>query len=388
MAYSTKLRAFKAVQKVQLGQAKKVRFKGKNQFDSLESKSNKQGIRFIDGRISWSSNRQKKSKLELDCIVDTNDPVVRHGIEQRVKYCRLVKRKLNTKIRFFVQLVLEGSTYLKPQFNSPDKEVGLDIGPSTIAHISDNHVQLEKFCHQLADKQNEIRILQRKLDRQRRANNPQNYTEKGEIRKGIKLVWNNSNQYFKTKNRLAEIQRKQAAHRKSLHGNLANRILSQGNQVKTEKLSYKSFQRNYGKSVGFRAPSMLVEMLRRKAERAGGAVTEISTFKTKLSQFCHICGEYTKKPLSQRVHKCCNLSIQRDIYSAFLALSVENDTLDVPAVNNRWQSLEANLRAASKHASEIGKAAKEQHLLSHENSVSSEQLAHKVKLIPDEARNV
>ena len=65
------MRAFKAVQKVQFGQAKKVRFKGKNQFDSLESKSNKCGIRFIDGRISWSSNRQKKSKLELDCIVKT-----------------------------------------------------------------------------------------------------------------------------------------------------------------------------------------------------------------------------------------------------------------------------------------------------------------------------
>lgn len=92
----------------------------------------------------------------------------------------LVKRKLNTKIRFFVQLVLEGSTYLKPQFNSPEKEVGLDIGPSTIAHISDNHAQLEKFCHQLDGKQNEIRTLQRKLDRQRDANNPQNYTEKGE----------------------------------------------------------------------------------------------------------------------------------------------------------------------------------------------------------------
>ena len=47
--------------------------------------------------------------------------------------------------------------------------------------ILDNHVQLEKFCHQLDDKQNEIRILQRKLDRQRRANNPQNYTEKGTL---------------------------------------------------------------------------------------------------------------------------------------------------------------------------------------------------------------
>jgi hypothetical protein len=48
---------------------------------------------------------------------------------------------------------------------------------------------------------------------------------------------------------------------------------------------------------------------------------EISTHSTKLSQFCHGCGLFVKKPLWQRWHECpCGIGpIQRDLYSAFLA---------------------------------------------------------------------
>jgi hypothetical protein len=38
-------RAYKAVEKVLFGKSKKVRFKGKNQMDSVEGKSNKSGIK-------------------------------------------------------------------------------------------------------------------------------------------------------------------------------------------------------------------------------------------------------------------------------------------------------------------------------------------------------
>jgi transposase len=199
--------------------------------------------------------------------------------------------------------------------------IGLDIGPSTIAYVTDDNAVIERFCDELKDKQKEIRRLQRKLDRQRRANNPQNYNPDGTIKKG-KKTWRESTRLKITKRKLAELQRKLAVHRKSLHGNLANRILRQGKHIKTEKLSYRAFQKNYGKSVKDRAPGMFMEILHRKAENAGGFVDEFSTKDTKLSQYCHKCGKYTKKPLSQRWHTCCNLNIQRDIYSAFLAGSV------------------------------------------------------------------
>jgi len=339
-------RAFKAVQRIAFGQAKRVRFKGKNQLKSVEGATNKTGIRYKEktGHVLWKG-------LKLKCIIDVNDEVVVHGLSHRVKFCRIIKRIFNGKARFFVQLALEGKPYQK--FETPDNTVGLDIGPSTIAVVTDDNATLERFCDALKDKQKEIRRLQRKLDRQRRANNPQNYNPNGTIKKG-KKTWHQSTRYKKTRRKLAELQRKLAAHRKTLHGKKANRILRQGKYVKTEKLSYRAFQKNFGRSVRDRAPGMFMVILRRKAENAGGSVVEFSTRATKLSQYCHKCQKYTKKPLSQRTHTCCNLNIQRDIYSAFLAGSVvENSgestkkqaspcfrsTLDTADVTERWRSM-------------------------------------------------
>jgi len=331
-------RAFKAVQRIAFGQAKRVRFKGKNQLKSVEGKSNKTGIRYKQetGYVEWNG-------LKLKCIIDVNDKVVVHGLSCRIKYCRIVKRIFNGETRFFVQLILEGKPYQK--FLSPDNTIGLDIGPSTIACVSDEQASLERFCDELKDKQKEIRRLQRKLERQRRANNPQNYNPDGTIKPG-KKTWHESTRLKITKRKLAELQRKLAAHRKTLHGNLANRILRQGKHVKTEKLSYRAFQRNFGKSVKDRAPGMFMKILRRKAKNAGGSVLEFSTKTTKLSQYCHKCGKYTKKLLSQRWHTCCNLNIQRDLYSAFLAGSVVENKLDTADVTKRWRSTEAVLQRA------------------------------------------
>jgi len=340
-------RAFKTVQCLAFGQAKKVRFKGKNQLKSIEGKTNTTGIRFSDaGYVEWNS-------LKLRCIIDVNDEVIVHGLSHPVKYCRIIKRIVNGKVRFFVQLILEGKPFIKEKNEPSDNIVGLDIGPSTIAAVSGKHASLERFCDELSLKQKKIRRLQRALERKRRANNPQNYNPDGTIKSG-KKSWHDSKRYLRTNTKLAEIQRKLAAHRKTLHGNLANRILRQGKHIKTEKLSYKAFQKNYGKSVKDRAPSMFMEILRRKAENAGGLVNEFSTKETKLSQYCHKCGKYTKKPLSQRVHRCCKLNLQRDLYSAFLAGSIVEDPtpsrgreyLDTADVSKRWRSMETILQRA------------------------------------------
>jgi hypothetical protein len=69
--------------------------------------------------------------------------------------------------------------------------------------------------------------------------------------------------YRRTKQRLANQERKLAAHRKSLHGRLVHEIVSCGNRVTLEKVSYKAWQKQYGKSVGRCAPGMFVELLKR-----------------------------------------------------------------------------------------------------------------------------
>jgi hypothetical protein len=69
--------------------------------------------------------------------------------------------------------------------------------------------------------------FQRQLDRQRRANNPDNYNPNGTVKRGPK-VWRKSARQRRSRANLAELQRKQAARRKSLHGQLVNRVLRMG----------------------------------------------------------------------------------------------------------------------------------------------------------------
>ncbi len=316
-------RAFGAQKRVALEQARRVRFKGKNQMDTLEGKSNATGIRWRGGAVEWTG-------LVLPTVIDGRDPVVVHGLSCPVKYVRLVRRQVNGQNRFWAQLVLEGELYRKLNADGSPKHplgtgtVGLDAGPSTIAAVGAEHALLEPFCRELQRKQREIRRLQGHLDRQQRANNPQNYNSNGRIKKGPK-TWKVSHGMEGTQTRFADLHRRQAAHRKSLHGNLCNRVLALGNVFLHEDVSIKGWQKRFGRSVGFRAPGRFFRELLRKAESTGGTAIAFPTRTTALSQVCH-CGYREKKRLSQRWHRCpaCGAVAQRDLYSAYLARFVES----------------------------------------------------------------
>ena len=160
-----------------------------------------------------------------------------------------------------------------------------------------------------------------------------------------------------TERRLAELHRRQAEHRKSLHGRLVNDILRMGDQIHLEKLSYQAFQKGYGRSTQLRAPGKFVKMLRRKAESAGGVVHEFPTRTTRLSQAC-LCGAVEKKALSQRWHRCsCGVVMQRDLFSAFLALCVEDEALDAEKAGEIWPGLESVLWAALSEIESVSGAA-------------------------------
>jgi hypothetical protein len=123
-----------------------------------------------------------------------------------------------------------------------------------------------------------------------------------------------------------------------------------GHTIITEKISYKGWQKRYGKSVGLCAPGMLIDHLRRTVASTGGTLHEVPTRSTKLSQLCHGCGEFVKKPLSQRLHQCaCGIGpVQRDLYSAFLAAYLD-PTEPIPSCAqyvDPWEGAEARLKAA------------------------------------------
>jgi len=182
------------------------------------------------------------------------------------------------------------------------------------------------LAEELAPDARTRRRLQRRLDRQRRATNPEHFDERGQVKKrtrGKTRCWQESTGYQKTRRRLATTERKLAAHRRSLHGRLANQIVALGDDIRIEHQSYTAWQRRFGRSVAIRAPGRFVEALKCAVARTGTILLhELSTHQTRLSQWCHGCRTCTKKPLSQRVHQCphCGLGtqelIQRDLYSA------------------------------------------------------------------------
>jgi hypothetical protein len=182
---------------------------------------------------------------------------------------------------------------------------------------------------------------QRHLDRQHRAGSPGCFRPDG-THKPDRCDWQRSRSAEHTKTQVAELHRRLAEHRKTLHGGLANRLFAHGANIACEKLDYVAWQKNFPRSVRDRAPGTLVEMIRRKAESAGGErLYEYNPQTTALSQTC-LCGNRKKKLLSQRVHRCeCGITEHRDLFSAYLGLHVRTgadgpDRLDLEAANTGW----------------------------------------------------
>ncbi len=348
-------RAFEAVNRMAVGKARNVRFKGKrglHQISSLEGKSNAAGLRWREGILHWGT-------LSLPMVSGAdNDPVIAYGLSHRIKYVRLVRRTIKGRLRWFAQLVCEGIPMRKidpktGQFQHPwgTETQGLDIGPSTIARVGQTSADLEAFAADVVRDHAAIRRLQRHCDRQRRANNPDCYDAKGRAIQG-KHPTQASRRQRQTNARLAELFRREAAYRRTLHGQLANQILRHGVTIKTEKLSYKAFQKRFGRSISVRAPKLFLTILTRKAESAGGQVIEFNTRTTALSQTC-LCGQKHKKRLSERVHACdCGVTMQRDLFSAYLARFVEDDALQVTKAAESWSGAEPLLRTAWKRATQ------------------------------------
>ena len=369
LAQTLASRAYRALNRVCLGQARRVRFKSKGRgLSSIENKRNDTGMRFVleaqdqgpsQGYLLWHDDR-------LPALIDWGDAVVAHGLAQPVKYARLVRRSASSPRaqgtdrqgeRYFVQLVLKGRPYHKPKHTAGSDTVGLDLGPSSIAIVPrEAEARLEPLCAELRPDARAIRRMQRKMDRQRRAANPERYDERGRPKKRGKGAprWKESRGYQASRRRKATRERKLAAHRKSLHGRLAHQIAAVGHTIHTEKISYKGWQKRYGKGVGLRAPGMLMDHLKRTVVSTGGTLHEVPTRSTKLSQFCHGCGRCVPKPLSQRWHQCpCGIGpVQRDLYSAFLAAYLD-PTDPIPSCARYvvpWAGAEARLVAAHERA--------------------------------------
>ena len=197
----------------------------------------------------------------------------------------------------------------------------IDMGPKHFAAFlrgEDYSIAiLQPIFDKLKEYANELRVLQRKLDRQRRASNPGNYKPNGTIRKESvsdgSVHRDTSRQIIVSKNSIVLFGRRAPV----LSVSYQVSSLHSASKVSAEDLSYKSLQKNYGRSVGNFAPSYFMKDILFKAESAGNENVKIP-LTTALSQHC-LCGVRKKKKLSERLHDCnCGCIAQRDVLSAYL----------------------------------------------------------------------
>lgn len=280
-----------------------------------------------------------------------------------VKYCRIIRKWVGTKWKYYAQIVLEGYPPIKCDSNGVAKHsvkqgrVGIDIGTQTIAFsgkdVCDLRVLAPSARAQAKSLVNEIAATLRAMDRSRRATNPKYYNPDGTIKRlkrqhGQKQrrEWKYSKRYYRLRAKLRNLYRKLADIRKMEHNILANELLAHGNEFVVEDMNYKALQKRsketkinpktgrthtkkrFGKSLSRCAPATFISILSKKANRYGGTVIKVSTFETKVSQFDHTDESYTKKKLSERMARLRSGDIvQRDLYSAFLLEHIDTESL-------------------------------------------------------------
>jgi putative transposase len=301
----------------------------------------------------------RSTGLKLPAIIEPDNEVIQHGLSSPVKYCRLIRRILNGKRRWFVQLVLEGLPYQKSQNYISDGLIGLDLNISNIAFVGNNKAGLLPFAENVPTFAREISALQRKMQRSQRVGNPDNYepnfqskvgrkivVKKGKVKKG-KRKWDKSNNYHKDVQKKHELERRKTAYAKSRNRAVVNEILRHGNHIKTENVSVKGWQKRYGKAISAKSPGFVQSELARKAVSAGGQFIKFSTQKTALSQ-THLTGSHIKKSLSERVHRDVTgiPEHQRDLFSAFLSRHVNQDMLSLQDAQNEYPRAEPLLLEA------------------------------------------
>ena len=363
IAQKTATRAWNTIKKKLFGKAKKVVFVKHGEMDSFEGKNNDTGWRFKGGKVISNDRVFALKVKDMDMYLKeafhllNSQQIFQYKNKDgetitdfyRVKYVRILKRIVRGIVRYYAQLVCAGYPPVKRDRKTGQVKyplgkgpVGTDIGTSSIAVSGTTKVLLKNLAENIKKVENvqrNIRLYNRKLDRSKRATNPQYFDEVGRIRKG-KKQWKFSKNYKKLRAQLKELYRKLAIYRKFSHQYEANRMVMLGDTFYIEEMNFKALQKRskktevsektgkfkkkmrFGKTIALRSPAAFVSILSRKVTALGGTFIKVKTTSFKASQYDHKANKCKKKELKERWHRFDDdTKVQRDLYSAFLLMN-------------------------------------------------------------------
>lgn len=369
---------WKGVEKILYSDGKELHFSKYGQLSTLRAKQIDRGIalNFVDDKLMFSYEKRKfgikgKDRFQAEELTSMLDYLAEPykydnlALETLIKesrcidtyrpcYATLVPKYIRGKYRIYLHITLEGKAKPKyDRFGDPRHKygkgmIGADIGTQTVAYTSDTEVGLKNLSERgssIHTNERKERLLYRAMDRSRRATNPDNYDEKGKIKKG-KKTWTYSNRYKKLRDKHKDLCRKNAINRQLAINEDANHLRELGDLFvtepknasklmkrakKTEKNEKGKFKRKkrFGKSIKNRCSGGFQTTVEKKFKVTGGTYIEVPQ-NYRASQYDHTADDYIKKKLSDRMYKLKDgTKVQRDWYSSFLLYCFDYITQDI-----------------------------------------------------------
>jgi putative transposase len=258
----------------------------------------------LDGRIGPVRSKERMSKLIRLLARDEHACILRATLSRKGE-------------RWFISFTVRRSAKRR-RARRPQAAAGMDPGLRRLATLSTG--ELFANARPLAGALRRLRRLERRLDRQRRANNPGNYLADGRVKPG-------ASNWVKSK-RMLRVE----AQRRRSHERAANLRREQAHQLTTyltrefgvigvETLAVANLIRNrrLARQIADVGWGLILQQLKYKTSWSDGSMLVAADRFYPSSKTCSECGTVRAKlALSERVFTCqaCRLVLDRDLNAA------------------------------------------------------------------------
>lgn len=306
----------RAVSNLLNGQAERVFYKPREGLNCISGKTNKTSIRYQDGKIYWKD-------LCLEVLLKLN-AYEKQALSMPICFCRIKRKMIRGKYRYDAELVMKGICPVKREIPVLHTgSVGIKSSLSSITAVSETEIwrtQIPRSSEMLEEERKE---LARKLERSRRAVNPENYEKNGTIRKGV-FLWKQSINYRNLIKQYSEILRMQRVRREERQRICMEQLMKLGTMFVYEEFSYQTMKYG-GRKREDAAPAAFFRKFRWKAERQGRLCFPANPVRTCSASLNHSTGEIEKFPVAQRSRRIEGQEIERQCYGAFLLRHFDPD---------------------------------------------------------------
>ena len=294
---------WKSFEELFFGNGEQVHFKKMGDCPSLVS-NNKSGIRFLqmdDGKYYVViSNRKAHAKTLTIPVMGPStawEVQMLHG--SSIKQTRIVRRYEKSKTAFYVQLCVDKAPVTKRDLEGNEKHtvgsgvVGIQIWNSELYAVSDNeifHVNLLAGSDEFEKRRSE---LTKELTYLRQVNNPDNFEEDGQIKRGIidengkrqKLNWRYSNHYYQVKNELRELYRVNDERKKIMRNRVVWQLLSMGDHFVFADCSFRNDKPEWDEENPLPQGEYRKKKKKRKSIQEGAPAALLTRLDAKLTDF-------------------------------------------------------------------------------------------------------